>query len=876
MNDRIPPHEPLIDDAVDAVRRDQPTQETVEAATARVWRHLAAESAPLRGCDDVRALLPAFVAGTLGERRALLVGDHTRECVACRRALMELRRGAVADHAARASGRTGWKVPTFLRVAAIVLLVVAAGALSFKVGGDMLAEHRLDAVVAAADHGLLLLGSDGAQPLAVGDHIRAREHVRTERDGGAMLRLADGSMVELDARSELSLKADRRGTTIDLARGNLLVHAADQGSGRLAVRTNDCEVLVKGTIFSVSNGLKGSRVSVVEGKVEVRRGDARELLLPGDQITTDASLAQVPVERDIAWSRNADAHIALLKELRSLRHDLAVAVEGDSQRSSSRLLGLAPEGTVLYAAMPNVAQGLASARSILAGRLSSSPTLRAWWDEQVAARGFDTEVESLLDRLRPLGSAVGEEIVALLNERVLSGTGGPVLLAELADPAGFVSLLQAEIDRLASEGHTGLVLVSDPFAAPPEGAQWLIWVHDDVAVAATSAEDLQAVAQIALDPSQAAPFHDTDLYRRLEAAYANGVGWLLGIDVHRMMVEASSHDEDGNLHVLEQLGLLDATTLVVEHHREGERASTQASLDFSAPRRGVAAWLAAPAPMGSLEFFSPQTALVSAAVAKDALEMFDDLVGMLSAADPEALDAIARFRTEHGIDLRADLAATLGGEGAFGIDGPVIPVPSWKLVLEVYDPVRLQATLEAAVVEINHALEAEGKAPLTLARQNASGQTFWVLTSPESATGVAWVMSDGYLVAGPNTAVLRHALMVRSSGVTLPRSNVLRDLLPTNGYSDCSALFYHDFGDVAQTLAGSGLLGELPPGTDLSAIAEPSLFCVWAEPQRISVGGTGASLLEAFPLFGLGGHGQAPRSGATGRVAPAGAVSSQG
>ncbi len=871
MNDRIPSHEPLIDAAVDAVRTDQPTPETVEAATARVWQQLAAESAPLRGCADVQALLPGFVAGTLGERRGLLVSDHTRECVACRRALMELRRGAVAS--LTASARPSWRVPTFLRVAAVALLVVGAGALTFKLGGDLLADRRVDAVVTAADSGLLAVGPDGSQPLSAGDHIRAHEHIRTERDGGAMLRLADGSMVELDARSELSLTADRRGTTIDLARGNVLVHAADQGSGRLAVRTNDCEVLVKGTIFSVSNGLKGSRVSVVEGKVEVRRGGARDLLLPGDQITTDDSLAQVSVERDIAWSRNADAHIALLKELRSLRHDIAVAVEGDSQRSTSRLLALAPAGTVLYAAMPNVAQGLASARSILLNRLSSSPTLRGWWDEQVASRGFDTEVEALLEHLRPLGSAVGNEIAVLLGERVLTGSGGPVLVAELADPAGFVSLLQTEIDRLQAEGHPGLVLVDDPLAAPPAGAQWMIWVHGDIAIAATTADDLQAVARVALDPAEAAPFQDSDLYNRLQAAYADGVGWLFGIDVHRMLTEAATGDEAHDTRLLEQLGLLDASTLVVEHHREGERASTQASLDFSAPRKGIAAWLAAPAPMGSLEFFSPQTTLVSAAVAKDALEMFDDLVAMLATAAPDAVGAIDSFRTEHGIDLRTDLAAALGGEGAFGIDGPVVPVPSWKLVLEVYDPVRLQATLEAAVVEINRALVTEGKAPVTLARQDVGDQTFWVLTSRDSPAGAAWVMNDGYIVVGPNTAVLRHALMVRSSGVTLPQSNVLRDLLPTNGYSDCSALFFHDFGDLAQTLAGTGMLGELPPGADLGALSEPSLFCVWAEERRISVSGTGASLLEAFPLAGLG---HAPRTGAAGRVGSTGAVSSQG
>ena len=43
-----------------------------------------------------------------------------------------------------------------------------------------------------------------------------------------------------------------------------------------------------------------------------------------------------------------------------------------------------------------------------------------------------------------------------------------------------------------------------------------------------------------------------------------------------------------------------------------------------------------------------------------------------------------------------DLAASLGGEFALALDGPLMPVPSWKLVSEVYDPGRFQATLATA------------------------------------------------------------------------------------------------------------------------------------------------------------------------------------
>jgi hypothetical protein len=38
------------------------------------------------------------------------------------------------------------------------------------------------------------------------------------------------------------------------------------------------------------------------------------------------------------------------------------------------------------------------------------------------------------------------------------------------------------------------------------------------------------------------------------------------------------------------------------------------------------------------------------------------------------------------LNLRNDIAAPLGGEYAFAIDGPILPVPSWKLVFQVNDP----------------------------------------------------------------------------------------------------------------------------------------------------------------------------------------------
>jgi hypothetical protein len=125
-----------LDRAVEAVRLDAPDPEAVEASARRVWERLAAEAAPaladasaeperIRGCADVQALIPAWLEERLPMARAKLVADHTRNCVPCRRALLEARaRRDAASHAPAEQAGTGRRnVATWLRAAAAVVLV---------------------------------------------------------------------------------------------------------------------------------------------------------------------------------------------------------------------------------------------------------------------------------------------------------------------------------------------------------------------------------------------------------------------------------------------------------------------------------------------------------------------------------------------------------------------------------------------------------------------------------------------------------------------------------------------------------------------------------------------------------------------------------
>src|SRR5882672_843534 len=80
-----------LDQAISELRGEKPDAKALAASTERVWKRLqtgeavATSSAqPIRGCADIRSLLPAFNRQEFPPARALIVKNHLRECVSCR------------------------------------------------------------------------------------------------------------------------------------------------------------------------------------------------------------------------------------------------------------------------------------------------------------------------------------------------------------------------------------------------------------------------------------------------------------------------------------------------------------------------------------------------------------------------------------------------------------------------------------------------------------------------------------------------------------------------------------------------------------------------------------------------------------------------
>lgn len=854
MNDRFNDKD-LIDDIADEIRGQEIDDASAKDITDRVWERLAADrehAEPLTSCTDFQREIPAYIAGTLPEARALLIGDHTRECVPCRRVLMEAR-GAAAPVTPRSTARRRFDPtsPAFRIAAAIVL--VLGGLASIRIAGNLIADRQLRASVEIVDGTLQMVDEDSNQIVQMDSEIRSHQVLRTAKDSSAVLRLADGSLIELDERSELTLGASRRRTTISLARGNIIVQAADQGEGQLVVLTNDCEVAVRGTIFAVNHGLKGSRVSVLEGAVEVHEGATSALLRPGDQITTGNRLRKVPLEEEFSWSRDAELHRALLRELAELRIAIAEAVDHAPPRTSTFLLDLAPSDTLLYAAMPNLTGDLDEARAAFDQRLASSEILAEWWQEHVVSNGVDQEIDELIDVLQPIGEALGAEAVVAVPLSVIQDQGVPLFMAEVEDPASFRTSLESVIERANAEidDHVAAILVEDPRLPFADHAGVYFWIEGSLFAATGDIETLRSLAE-RLDDPNAQGFVGSTLHTQLAETYAAGVSWLLGADLAAAAAARTADVSEDQAALLERLGLLDATTVVVERHRDGEWYATNAEVRFSEDRRGIMAWLAEPAPMGSLEFVSPDAYVVASAVSKDAEEMFGDLLDLIAAEDGSALEGLRLFEQTVGIDLRRDLAATIGGEATFALDGPMLPVPSWKLIVEVYDAPTLMHTIERAVALANVELVQQGQQPLVFEQADSAGLTFYSISREGQQERAVFTTTGGYLLAASSRALIEQAISQRASGINLTTSDEFRSLLPDNGYTDCSALVYRDLGSLIDAVPAE-MLGELEMADALSDDLSSGLVCVFGENDRITASATGGSLVGLASTLGMAG-----------------------
>lgn len=840
-----------LDKAISAMCDDTPSAEQIENSAARVRAGLeAAGAAPspspeqIRGCQDVRALLPAYSAGNLAAARALLVLDHLHECVACRN-LAHAETPAVAPWSAPvATARQPWGWQR-MALAATILIVIGLTALGLQ-QWFFASPEGMRARVQSVDGSLYAISDPGERMLKPGDEIGEGQIVRTAAGAHAFLQLRDGSVVEMNERAEFSVNMGRRDTTVQLDQGRVIVQAAKRRTGHLYVKTPDCKVSVTGTVFSVNSGLKGSRVAVIEGEVHVAHAGIDEVLHSGDVTATAADVSTVPVRNEIAWSRNLDKHLALLAQFATLQKKFE-QIPTPGLRYSSALLTHAPANTIFYAAMPNLGDALTEANRIFQDQLQQSAVLREWWNSGRHNDG-DITFEQMVQKVHDLSVYIGDEIAVL----GLSGNrhdASVVVVAEVTRQ-GLGEFIQNEFARTSTKKDSDLLVVNDAqlasLPAQTKG-QLIALVRSDFVLVSPSVASLREVtAQL-----NGGAFAGTEFGRRISDAYSRGAGFLLGVNLQQIMAEQVNKPRPASKHrhgdaVFARTGFNDARFLIAEHRDLSGTPDNRAVLDFVGQRRGIASWLAAPAPTGSLDFVSPNAGAVVSFVTKEPALMMDDLLLMVGASAKDR-KGFAEAESKMGISFRDDLAACFGGDFTFALDGPILPKPSWKMIAEVYDAARLQNTIQRFVEAANREAAQHGRPGVQMSQETANGRTFYSVRSvnPKAFSAeVHYTFSDGYMIMAPSRALVSTALRTKQNGDTLARSDVFRSLLPKDDHTNVSAVMYQNLAPLIQPIASQLNAQQMQALQQIVADSKPTLICAYGEESQIEL----ASASRLFPL----------------------------
>jgi hypothetical protein len=836
------------------IRNEQVDDQVVARAGERVWKSIAG-AAPtadlsahtLRSCEDFQALIPGYLEKRIAPARAMLFDDHVHACVACRHALGRAREGE-PQTVLRLEARRSRSIPSSMAwgwaIGAAAVFAAAIAVVAF--GNGMLpGQHSVRASVQTVD-GSLYTGSGAEMRLIpVGYEIRNGDEVRTAKGSTAVVRLLDGSLVEIGERSDLSVTRAWKGTTIHLDGGQVIVQAAKQRSGRLYVATDDGLVSVKGTIFSVNHGTKGSRVAVIEGVVRVDYGERTTDLRPGDEATSGPSVSKVPIQNEIAWSKNSAKYLALLGDFAVLQKQFA-AIPGPGLRYSSELLPYVPDHTVIYAAIPNLTNTIGEASRLFQDRLQQSPALRDWWKQQQKGKG--PKLEDVLNQVKTFNSYLGDEVVFAVAK---NGTNysAPVVLAKVKQ-SGLETFLQTQ---------AALQTIPNPWAATPApGRPLMVYVSNDLLIASPDLAELQRAATRVKQGSTGS-FVETPFYQQIARSYQQGAEWIFCADMEQIVAQNVQADSRG--HDLPS-GIGDVRYLTMEHREVGGKSESHADLLFAAEREGVASWLAVPASMGSLEFVSPDASMVTAAVIKNPRSIMEEVFKMIGSGDADFSQHLAEFETKTGVNVLNDITAPLGGEVTMAFDGPMVPTPRWKLIFEVYDPTTLQSTIAKLVDSFNREANTKGHS-LQLTQKQLGSRTYFTISSPSSPNSeVDYAFVDNYLVAAPDMGTISRAIQSRQAGYTLPHSSGFQALLPNDGYTNFSAIFYHNLGPVvgplaAQLKASGALNRQQQQSVDaLTANNAPGLIYAYGERDRIVVASnTGFMGFDLGTLLTMGDNG---------------------
>lgn len=757
-----------LERALEHMRHEAVDPGTLSAARGRAWDALTSGAA---GCAEFRPDLGVYVSGTLAGSRRVLLEDHISRCTACRAAMAEAKgERRVIPMPQRSTVRWG-RWGALAAAAALVLSVLYLGRGTLD---TWMAPGGPRATVVSAGSGVYRLAGGALEP---GAGIVERELIRTGPGAHAVLRLADGSTVDVNERTELFVTASWSGQAVHLQRGDVIVHAAKQRRGNLRVLTRDSVASVKGTLFAVSAGMAGSVISVVEGSVAVNQPGREVLLSPGQQAASSRALA-TSVADAIAWSPKADEYLQLLASFAKIERQIAPFA--GPLRTNSALLSYLPAGAFVYGAVPNlggkIGQGLVAAEQ----QAFENAAFRSWWSSETGV-----ELRQIVDRVQSVSSMLGDEIAFTIAS---SGPRGevPVVMARV-QPGRRASLASALDSLFAEAGES-----SRPYS-----------VSEDLVVASDSPAHLawavKHLGQGARSPFAAAV---ADRYRR-------GAGWLIAMDAAPVIAMAAEDDAPP----IEFAGMAGVKYLFLEQRAPEGAEENEVTVTFQGARSGMASWLANSGSGGAAEYLPADSLLAGYVSMREPGQLFQEFTRLMATRQASMQRELTEIESKLGAGFVANLTAAMGTEVAFAVHGFSATGPTWVTVALTNDPAAIDNSLAKLVDTFNAELSpGEENYRAVLGQESANGRTWKTLRAGGMPFGVTWTYDGGYMVTASDRGTAERAIATRNGGAALIWSPAFQAQLPASAGIHPSA-----FGWL-NTKGALGLLSAFSPNPAVSKL----------------------------------------------------------
>ncbi|HET7217733.1 MAG TPA: FecR domain-containing protein [Vicinamibacterales bacterium] len=766
--------EDRLDRALEAMTREAVDSATLEDVRARVWSKVTNSAA---GCGEFRPDLHAYSSRSLTGGRRMLLEDHLSRCPACRAALAEIKGGRRVVAMPQRSSSVWRRWGGLAAAAAVVFSVLYLGRDTID---EWMAPGGPRATVVSASGGLYrLTGGAIDAGAAVGD----KERIRTGPGGHAVLRLSDGSTVDVNQRTELFVTGRWSGQTVHLQRGDVIVQAAKQRRGHLQVLTRDSIASVKGTIFGVSAGLGGSVVSVVEGSVEVNQPGRAVMLKPGQQAASNPALA-TSVAQAVSWSPDADEYLQILASFANIERQIAPF--SGPLRTTSALLSYLPAGAFVYGAVPNlggkIGEGLVAAEQ----QAFENAAFRAWWSSDTGL-----ELRRIIDRVQSVSSLLGDEVVFSVAS---AGPDDEVPMVMARVQAGKRTELATALDGLFADAGES----SRPYS-----------VSDDLIVASDSPAHL-AWATSRLGQGASSPFAAA-----IGDRYTRGAGWLIGVDAAPVIQMASGDDAPP----IEFAAMTGVKYVFLEQRSPGGAEEYEVTVMFQDARKGMASWLADSGSGGAAEYLPADALLAGYVSMREPGQLFEEFSRLMTSQQESFQQNLTDLEQRLGAGFVGSLTAAMGTEAAFALNGFSASGPTWVMVALANDQVTIDNSIAKLVDTFNAELPPDQQDKrCVLAEESMGGRIWKTLKTGSLPFGVTWTYDAGYLVAASERGTAERAIATRNGGSALVWSAAFQNQLPASAGIHPSAFGWLNtkgalgiLSTLSQNQAATGLLSERDP-----------------------------------------------------------------